>query len=75
MRLRTFLASKFKRTREEARKGRMTIAVSLAPASTIRFLNADGKILHSLVALNRVPIWTPQAPSARAATIWLVISK
>mmetsp|Transcript_60797 Transcript_60797/g.181144 ORF Transcript_60797/g.181144 Transcript_60797/m.181144 type:complete len:317 (+) Transcript_60797:141-1091(+) len=58
----------FLKTREEPLKGFMTMTVERSSALTIRSLKDWGKMLHSTVALKRVPTCTPAAPRARAAT-------
>mmetsp|Transcript_21531 Transcript_21531/g.38037 ORF Transcript_21531/g.38037 Transcript_21531/m.38037 type:complete len:202 (+) Transcript_21531:145-750(+) len=61
-------ASPLRITRDDPRIGRMTMPVALASASIIRCLNASGNLTHSLVVLKAVPICTPLAPRASAAT-------
>mmetsp|Transcript_14821 Transcript_14821/g.46672 ORF Transcript_14821/g.46672 Transcript_14821/m.46672 type:complete len:224 (+) Transcript_14821:176-847(+) len=58
----------FLKTLEEPLKGFMTMTVERSSAWTMRSLKDWGKMLHSTVALKRVPTCTPAAPKAKAAT-------
>lgn len=70
----TASASLLRMTRDEALKGLPSTRVSLGPAINILDLKASGKMEHSTVALNLVPIWTPAAPKANAARSWAPVA-